>query len=198
MLCYVMSGLFLLSWIHESKFDWNIPRNVLNDKSDTEVLFWSDSLKEFWSIILQQLYNIVFSLPLTKVFLKTGNINFWCSEIPASHKSDLMKFCFWSVNLMSIVEEDNSLKQATFEIKCYNLINHSTEIRCVRNVQIRSFFWSVFSRIRTEYGKIWSISPYSVRMQENTDQKNSVFGHISRRGYLIYSSLASYQILQLA
>ena len=38
-------------------------------------------------------------------------------------------------------------------------------------VQIRSFFWSVFSRIRTEYGEIRSISPYSVRMRENTDQK---------------------------
>ena len=42
---------------------------------------------------------------------------------------------------------------------------------CVKSVQIRSFFWSVFSRIRTEYGEIRSISPYSVRMRENTDQK---------------------------
>ena len=33
------------------------------------------------------------------------------------------------------------------------------------------FFGSVFSCIRTEYGEIRSIS-YSVRMQENTDQKN--------------------------
>ena len=33
------------------------------------------------------------------------------------------------------------------------------------------FFWSVFSRIRTEYGDILRISPYSVRMRENTDQK---------------------------
>ena len=27
---------------------------------------------------------------------------------------------------------------------------------CVKNVQIRSFSWSVFSRMRTEYGKIWT------------------------------------------
>ena len=33
---------------------------------------------------------------------------------------------------------------------------------CVKSVQIRSFLWSVFFRIRTEY---------SVRMRENTDQK---------------------------
>ena len=42
------------------------------------------------------------------------------------------------------------------------------------------FFWSVFSRIRTEYGEIQSISPYSVQMQENTDQKNSEYGQFSR------------------
>ena len=33
------------------------------------------------------------------------------------------------------------------------------------------FFWSVFSRIRTEYREILRISPYSFRMRENTDQK---------------------------
>ena len=38
---------------------------------------------------------------------------------------------------------------------------------CVKSVQIRSFFWSVFSRIRTEYGEIQT-------------RKNSVFGHFLR------------------
>ena len=42
---------------------------------------------------------------------------------------------------------------------------------CVKSVQIRSFFWSVFSCIRTEYGKILRISPYSARMRGTTDQK---------------------------
>ena len=42
---------------------------------------------------------------------------------------------------------------------------------CVKSVQIRIILWSVFSHIRTEYGEIRSISPYSVRMRENTDQK---------------------------
>ena len=41
----------------------------------------------------------------------------------------------------------------------------------MKSVQIRSFFWSVFSRIWTEYGEILGISPYLVRMRENTDQK---------------------------
>ena len=33
------------------------------------------------------------------------------------------------------------------------------------------FFWSVFSCIRTEYGNLLRKTPYSVRIQENTDQK---------------------------
>ena len=41
-------------------------------------------------------------------------------------------------------------------------------------------FWSVFSRIRTENGEIRSISPYSIRMRENTDQNNSEYEHFSR------------------
>ena len=41
------------------------------------------------------------------------------------------------------------------------------------------FFWSFISRIQTEYGEMLRISPYSVRMQENTDQKNSEYGHFS-------------------
>ena len=42
------------------------------------------------------------------------------------------------------------------------------------------FSWSVFSRIRTEYGEILRISPYLPRMWENMDQRNSKYGHVSR------------------
>ena len=42
---------------------------------------------------------------------------------------------------------------------------------CVKSVQIRSIFWSVFSDIWIEYWDLRSKSPHSVRMQENTDQK---------------------------
>ena len=41
-------------------------------------------------------------------------------------------------------------------------------------------FWSVFSRIRTEYGEILRISSYSVRMRENTDQNNCKYGYFLR------------------
>ena len=45
-------------------------------------------------------------------------------------------------------------------------------------------FWSVFSRILTEYGDIRSISQYSVQMRENTDQNNYDYGHFSRSLFL--------------
>ena len=41
------------------------------------------------------------------------------------------------------------------------------------------FFWLVFSRIWNEYGHILRISPYSARTRENTNQKNSEYGHFS-------------------
>ena len=41
-------------------------------------------------------------------------------------------------------------------------------------------FWSAFFRIRTEYGEIRIISPYSVRMRENGDQNSSEYGHFLR------------------
>ena len=33
------------------------------------------------------------------------------------------------------------------------------------------FFWSIFSCIWTEYRDLFRKSPYSIRIQENTDQK---------------------------
>ena len=54
---------------------------------------------------------------------------------------------------------------------------------CVKSVQMRSSFWSIFSRIRTEYGEILRISPYSVRMRGNTDQNNFEYRHFLRSGY---------------
>ena len=47
---------------------------------------------------------------------------------------------------------------------------------CVKSVRIRSFSGPYFPRNRTEYEEITSISPYSVRIRENTDQKNSEYG----------------------
>ena len=49
------------------------------------------------------------------------------------------------------------------------------------------FYLSVFSRIRTEYEEIWSISRHSVRMGKNTNQKNSEYRKMSRSIYFCCS-----------
>ena len=46
-------------------------------------------------------------------------------------------------------------------------------------------FCSVFSRIRTKYREIRSISPYSVWMPENKDQYNSKYGQFLGRDHLL-------------
>ena len=61
----------------------------------------------------------------------------------------------------------------------------------VKSVQIQSFFWSVFSRIRAEYGEIRSISPYSVRMRENIGQKKLLIWKLSTQWATFFSYLLS-------
>ena len=51
------------------------------------------------------------------------------------------------------------------------VLKYTVHLRYVKSVQIRSFFWSVFSCIWTECRDLLLKSPYSVRIQENTDQK---------------------------
>ena len=58
---------------------------------------------------------------------------------------------------MSWEEEENVMRRVKLIFRCRMLY-------CVKSVPKRIFFWSVFSLVRTEYGKIRS-------------RKNSVFGH---------------------
>ena len=46
---------------------------------------------------------------------------------------------------------------------------------CVKSIRFRSFSGPYFHCIRPEYGEILGIFPYSVRMRENTDKKNSEY-----------------------
>ena len=45
----------------------------------------------------------------------------------------------------------------------------------VKSVQIRSFSWSVFSHIRTEYGEILRIPAYSFRMREKNGPEKTPY-----------------------
>ena len=62
------------------------------------------------------------------------------------------------------------------------------------------FFWPVFSCIPTEYGEIFCIFLYSVRMRENTGKRNSEYGHFPRSDFQAdylhcnYRKLKFYQI----
>ena len=86
---------------------------------------------------------------------------------------NLKKICrFWSIYRTTLIISFLSM----FKHWLWN----GTYSHCGKSVQIGSFFWSVFSCIRTEYRDLRNKSPCSVRVQENTDRKLSVFGHFSR------------------
>ena len=55
-----------------------------------------------------------------------------------------------------------------------NICGITEQFITFKSAQIRGFFWSVFSHIWTEHGEIL-ISPYSVQIQENTDQKKTPY-----------------------
>ena len=71
-------------------------------------------------------------------------------------------------------------------------VNHG-----IKSAQIRSFFWSAFSRIPTEYGDLPNTEFFLVRIQSEygkiLTRKNSFFGCFSRNeGYTIWQT--SHQI----
>ena len=82
------------------------------------------------------------------------------------------------------------IDMSVIRINFTSILNHMTE--CIGvfdfpvSISLREkcpyseLSWSVFSRIRTEYGEILRISPYPVRMRENADHHNFEYGHFSR------------------
>ena len=83
------------------------------------------------------------------------------------------------------------LHQVSFTLNNIVIINlHLKNLyvvaHCVKRIQIWSFFWSVFSRNRTEYFVYF----VSLRIQSECGKirarKNSVFGDFSRSGWYTY------------
>ena len=100
-------------------------------------------------------------------------------------------FCFAKRPFLEDLAKVNTKTLKSWTLKLSNF-------HCVKSVQIRSNFWSVFSRIRTEYGEI---PTYSVRMQENTDRKllrigtlHAVFIVVSQRNSQDLLGIWSYMI----
>ena len=81
-------------------------------------------------------------------------------------------------------EPAQNLTSGLVEWSCAVVILHHSATQQLQDnfilrekVSYLELLWSIFSIIWTEYGDIWSISPYSVQMRENTDQNNSEYGH---------------------
>ena len=68
--------------------------------------------------------------------------------------------------------------------KDFHIYRNIQNIHCEKSVPIRSFFWSVFSHIWTEYGDLRSKYPHPVRIREIWTRKNSVFGNFSHSNIL--------------
>ena len=64
---------------------------------------------------------------------------------------------------------------AELDFDPFHLLMH-----CLKSAQIRSYFWSVFSCIRTEYGEILRILPTQSEYRKKRTRNKSVFGHFSR------------------
>ena len=69
-----------------------------------------------------------------------------------------------------------------FSILSRSKKNTKTQMRITmrKKCPYSELFWTIFSGIRTEHEEIQSISPYSVRIREYTNQNNSEYGRFSR------------------
>ena len=79
------------------------------------------------------------------------------------------------------------------EIMIVIMVCYSLRKRC----PYLEFFWSVFSRIGTEYGDLLCKSPYSVQRRENTGQKNYKYEQIFLGDFSVDKNPVSGKILVL-
>ena len=77
--------------------------------------------------------------------------------------------------------EESNVKQTKSCLKTFKITMKHQNDHYMKSVRIRSFSGPYFPAFRLNTKKIHSISPYSVQMWENTDQKNYEYGHFSRK-----------------
>ena len=158
--------------LHKPKFSWKISENCI--KFTLNNLRWSSH----WVYTSQRF--------LGKVAKFLGKVENWIKFAS--------KYQWRSLHYVKLQLSDSLFNATRLHRKCSrkNPLKFQQAIAstlkfwfCVKSVQIRRYFWFVFSCIRTEYGDLsyfWSVfsciqtdllrkSPYSIRMQENLDQK---------------------------
>ena len=65
------------------------------------------------------------------------------------------KYTFWANLIFTIKVGTEPNSNILNSVALFNFFFCTGNTHCVKGVQIRSFFWSVISRIRTAYGEIW-------------------------------------------
>ena len=108
----------------------------------------------FWNLILNILHSSIWTLSLALSICQ-----YWPYE--TSHLTAKTFFI-----ILTIINRYHFLTKPKWTTLKNFILHHY-----VKSVQIRSFFWSVFSCIRTEYGELLHKSTYSFQIQENTDQR---------------------------
>ena len=119
-----------------------------------------DQYKKRKSLLIKRIVDQRVYCPFYQKFMKEWYtserqiiLNLFSMKICVDLEKHIATCFIWIINLF--VNRWNNHK---ISLICYTT-------HCVKSVQIRSFFWSVFSCIRTKYGDLL--------------RKNSVFGHFS-------------------
>ena len=105
------------------------------------------------------------------------------------------KICEWKQEIIFKLKI-NKYQEFWIKVKCAGQeTKKKSDVGAINNealgltgwkVQIRSFFWFVFSNIRTKYGLILHIPPHLVRMRANTDQKKlRNWTHFTQSGWKV-------------
>ena len=100
-----------------------------------------------------------------------------CLYLSGIHKNVLYLF---SKSCFHIVYANKIISQEILRTKSQAGMRKLSRLTCEKSVQIRSYFWSVFSCIRTEYRKMRT-------------RNNSVFGHFSRNVRSLLYFLRKYE-----
>ena len=167
-----IAGNWNLRWSESYFFKWNCV-------SFPEPYFM---LPQSW---FQQLCMLLWKLSIANelnIFLQrekcpNTNIEFFLAHIFLySDQKKLRSWTFFTqylflVFILPIVENDRSAVALLARITSNNLITFIMDGISSKSLRKKcpysELFWSAFSHIRTEYGEILRIFPYSVRMREN-------------------------------
>ena len=158
----------------------------------------------FFTSVKLYLWFVALSYLTVEVF--SWKINASC-DFPWPHRDDRWNKCFTAnssyvifalylppCETSSFFHGDENFKvvyQNEFIFKKYKLIwgvivSGISDSLCEKCPNTE-FFWSLFTRTRTKYRDLLHKSHYSVRIRENTDQKNSIFKQISCSDSFSYS-----------